>query len=434
MYDYICKKIAGRFTIFKIYKVMKKLLLIVLAVALNACVAPNEEIIPVTLNNGDFSISVDEALQNLQSELQFIEGNETRSSEPRTVKSVWMLKNSCTRSCLGATEELLYIAEFEDGRGSAVLAADRRIEPVLAILDNTVMTEQNFVSSDMDDIGNYMASMIKDYAESQVQSNGFIDIKPVDPMSPDTLYCYKRKPLLKTKWDQGTPYNDLCVSSEGEKVYAGCVAIAAAQFLKFHKYPANISINSQTFDWNLLDQCDYGKTMTLSAKNEVARFVYNIGISVGINYLGNDSGTLTKNITILLKALGYSQANYGNYNSNTIRNFVYGDNKPIIMRGINKNSNAGHAWILDGWHEYKVRSVEFLVDGGSREHIIEYKKIHCNFGWGGDCDGYYSDGLFDTTKKLPSSLVDPSVGDNIYSHVDQGYNFNYGFSMITYVL
>lgn len=67
MYDYICKKIAGRFTIFKIYKVMKKLLLIVLAVALNACVAPNEEIIPVTLNNGDFSISVDEALQNLQS-------------------------------------------------------------------------------------------------------------------------------------------------------------------------------------------------------------------------------------------------------------------------------------------------------------------------------------------------------------------------------
>lgn len=413
---------------------MKKLLLIVLAVALNACVTPNEEIIPVALNNGDFYISVDEALQNLQSELRIIDGDGTRSSEPRAVKSVRLLKNSRTRSCLGATENLLYIAEFEDGRGSAVLAADRRIEPVLAILDNTVMTERNFTSSDMDDIGNYMASMIKDYAESQVQSNAFIDFKPVDPMLPDTLYCYKRKPLLKTKWSQDAPYNNLCVSSEGKKVYAGCVAIAAAQFLKFHKYPANISINSQTFDWNLLDQCDYGKTMTLSAKNEVARFVYNIGISVGINYLGNDSGTLTKNITNLLKALGYSQANYGNYNSNTIRNFVYGDNKPVIIRGINKNSNAGHAWILDGWHEYKVRSVEFLVDGGTRERVIEYKKVHCNFGWGGDCDGYYTEGMFDTTKYLSSDEIDASVGDNIYRHTDNIYNFNYNFHLTTYTL
>lgn len=413
---------------------MKKLLLIILAVALNACVTPNEEFLPSVSDNDVFSISVDEALQNLQSELRLIDGIETRSSDLRVVKSVRSLKNPCTRSCSGATGDLLYIAEFEDGRGSAVLAADKRIEPVLAILDNSVLTERNFMSSDMDDIGDYMASMIKDYAESQVQSNDFIDFNPVDPMLPDTLYCYKCKPLLKTKWHQRAPYNNMCVSSSGKSVAAGCVAIAAAQFLKFHKYPANISINSQTFDWNLLDQCEYGETMTSSAENEVARFVYNIGISVGINYLGNKSGTLTKNITNLLKALGYSQANYGNYNSNTIRNFIYGDSKPVIVRGINKNSDEGHSWILDGWHEYKVRAIEFLIDGGTRERIIEYKKVHCNFGWGGDCDGYYSDGLFDTTKTLPSNLVDSSVGDKISSNSGQEYNFNYGLRVITYVL
>ena len=45
---------------------MKKLLVLVLAVALNACVAPNEESIPV-VSYEDYSISVDEALRNLES-------------------------------------------------------------------------------------------------------------------------------------------------------------------------------------------------------------------------------------------------------------------------------------------------------------------------------------------------------------------------------
>lgn len=412
---------------------MKKIFLIILPVALNACVTSNEELIPV-VSDDDFSVSVDEAMQNLQSELRLIDGDDTRSYESRIVKSVRSLKSSCTRTASGATGDLLYIAEFEDGRGSAVLAADRRVEPVLAILDNTVMTEQNFTSADMDDIENYMASMIKNYAEYQVESGGFSYIKPIDPMLPDTLYHYKRTPLVKTKWNQSSPYNDMCISSTGRKVNAGCVAIAAAQFLKFHEYPANISINSQTFDWNLIDQCEYGKTMSQSARNEVARFVYNIGISVGINYWNNESGAYTGDIVNLLKASGYSQAYYGNYNSNTIRNFVYGDNKPVIIRGVNKDAIDGHAWLLDGWNEYKIRYIEYLVDGGSRERTIEYKKIHCNFGWGGNCDGYYSDGIFDTTTELPSSLVDSSVGDKISSNAGENYNFNYGLKIITYVL
>lgn len=64
---------------------MKKLLVLVLAVALNACVAPNEESIPV-VSYEDYSISVDEALRNLESELRLIDGSETRSNEPSNIK------------------------------------------------------------------------------------------------------------------------------------------------------------------------------------------------------------------------------------------------------------------------------------------------------------------------------------------------------------
>lgn len=414
---------------------MKKLLLIVLAVALNACVTPNEEIIPVALNNGDFSISVDEALQNLQSELRIIDGDGTRSSEPRAVKSVRLLKNSRTRSCSGATENLLYIAEFEDGRGSAVLAADRRIEPVLAILDNTVMTERNFTSSDMDDIGNYMASMIKDYAESQVQSNAFIDFKPVDPMLPDTLYCYKRKPLLKTKWSQRSPYNNMCLSLYGIPVEAGCGPIAIAQLLKFHKYPTEIFINGETFDWSLLDRYDYDGKTSVEAEEEVARFVYNIGIALGIDYTTTQMSDISsEKISCFLKTVGYSTSNIVNYSSSIAKKYIYNNGVPIIIDGINKGSSYGHGWVLDGWNEYKIKAIEFLVDGGTRERVIEYKKVHCNFGWGGDCDGYYTEGMFDTTKYLSSDEIDASVGDNIYRHTDNIYNFNYNFHLTTYTL
>ena len=45
-----------------------------------------------------------------------------------------------------------------------------------------------------------------------------------------------------------------------------------------------------------------------------------------------------------------------------------------------------------------------------REEIC---KAHCNFGWDGLCDGYYSFWLYDTTCYLPSGDVDKSVGDKI---------------------
>ncbi len=45
-----------------------------------------------------------------------------------------------------------------------------------------------------------------------------------------------------------------------------------------------------------------------------------------------------------------------------------------------------------------------------REEIC---KAHCNFGWKGLCDGYYSFWLYDTTCSLPAGDADKSVGDKI---------------------
>lgn len=61
-------------------------------------------------------------------------------------------------------EDLLYIVEFESGAGSAILGADYRLEPVYAVLDNSVLTAEDFNNAiegkNEDDISTFMAGTI----------------------------------------------------------------------------------------------------------------------------------------------------------------------------------------------------------------------------------------------------------------------------------
>ena len=52
------------------------------------------------------------------------------------------------------------------------------------------------------------------------------------------------EPMMKTKWDQGRPYNLLCpdYNSPGQdkdefRTVTGCVATAMAQIMNYHRYP-----------------------------------------------------------------------------------------------------------------------------------------------------------------------------------------------------
>jgi len=44
--------------------------------------------------------------------------------------------------------------------------------------------------------------------------------------------------LLKTKWSQGSPYNDLFPIVDGSRKVTDCVTTAMVQIIAFHKYPA----------------------------------------------------------------------------------------------------------------------------------------------------------------------------------------------------
>ncbi|MBQ6583868.1 MAG: Spi family protease inhibitor, partial [Alistipes sp.] len=143
---------------------MRKIFAIFTALLLLSCSTNHDEVIVRVKQNPTTKITKEQALKNLYGELKIIDAETRAGGEARKVKSIKSLEGAKTRSGNALDNDLLYIVEFEEGQGSAVLAADNRLEPVIAVLDIDVMTAEDFSSDDMDDIGVYMASMIGEYA------------------------------------------------------------------------------------------------------------------------------------------------------------------------------------------------------------------------------------------------------------------------------
>jgi hypothetical protein len=69
--------------------------------------------------------------------------------------------------------------------------------------------------------------------------------------------------------------------------------------------------------------------------------------------------------------------------------------RPVFMGAIS-DWFGGHAWVIDGSLQRKrTLRFEFAEDGdvSTREEYTPVM-LHCNWGWGGKCDGYYTSGVF----------------------------------------
>lgn len=154
------------------------------------------------------------------------------------------------------------------------------------------------------------------------------------------------EPLIGTLWHQNAPYNNLCPN----QYPAGCVAIAMAQIMKYHKFP-------KTYNW---DNMPYN-TGTLDTQ----QLIVDIGKAVDMDY-GKDGSS--SNIDKAIK--GFSSMGYNvvkkDHNSIDVINELYQRRRPVYMRGDRKNfigiSWKGHAWVCEG-----IKSANLTV-----EYFVEY--------------------------------------------------------------
>ncbi|MBQ5922944.1 MAG: C10 family peptidase [Alistipes sp.] len=357
-----------------------------------------------------YAVTPEEAVQMLQS---VIGGETTRSI---SVSDIQTLNKSAfvpsTRS--GADEEAIYIVDIE-GKGSAIMSADKRMEPIYAILDDTKISAEQLVGvttrSATDDESNpedYILGLLNSAIQRDIEEVGLMapemPLVPRDKVWSVTSITARQEPFLKTVWHQKAPYNDnYRVDNLNRKYPAGCGPIALAQILYYNRFPN--SIDGIAIDWDLLEECEKENyPPSDSAEIEVANFVHQIVLNIDdVKYTILDNGSLATGITVsnarnFLRDIGYSNTSVENYSLNSVMNMVV-NNRPVYVRGDDSN-NGGHAWVIDGCNVYRIEHwVRRYLDAQRYydfiEHTSSYYLVHCNFGWGDcSCNGDYTSEIF----------------------------------------
>lgn len=195
-----------------------------------------------------------------------------------------------------------------------------------------------------------------------------------------------KEALLRSEWHQLVPYNAMCPEDSagpGGKTVVGCVALAMAQVLYYHRYPEkgegehtyisnkygtlHADFENTTYQWDEMVNYTY-----FYPNPAVAQLVFHCGISVEMSYGPAASGAFTEDaVAALVDHFRYSEKAAYILRADTNINFIdslkrnLDLNRPLI---ISAGSFGGHSFVCDGYND---------------------NYFHFNFGWGGQFDGYF---------------------------------------------
>ena len=261
--------------------------------------------------------------------------------------------------------------------GYVIIAGDDKVTPVLGYSDKGCF--------DSNDVPPAMQEMLDGYA---------VQIAAIQEGAMPASITGRRAipPLVKAQWNQRQPYNILMPQINGERVLAGCVAIAMAQVMHYWQWPTSIDapipayvtrkneismpeLDATNFSWSMMEN-SYLTSDTSSRKSKaVAKFVLYCAQAVQMDFGTESSGVYTPDITyVLSQYFGYHSGiqaiSRQSYTTQGWEDAIYAElaeNRPVILSG--RKSTGGHAFVCDGY------------DGAGMFHI--------NWGWNGSSNGYF---------------------------------------------
>jgi hypothetical protein len=295
------------------------------------------------------------------------------------------------------------------------------------------------------------------------------------------------KPLANpTKWNQGSGYWEVVNSVLGtEGVYAGCVAVAMAIVMAYHEYPGSCNLTGEfdnpfdssddliefknvTYDWKKMKQSPYISSLINTAKLGINVLLYEAGVNVNMGYgtlNEGGSGALMINITPAMSKMTYdTESGLIPYDIETIITSI-NRQQPVIIGAHSVLvtvtwTETVHHWAdifnLGWWSEEKEYSADVPRGGHAwviDDYIITYNEergyletetitwketlVHCNLGWGGQKNGWYKSGLFDTDRATPIDDIGRSVtninyNEEAYDPGKPGY-FKYDMEIIPFL-
>lgn len=290
------------------------------------------------------------------------------------------------------TLPVFFIYNMADGY--VIVSADNRITPVIAYstegpfdVEQVLPALTDFLDDYATEIGTYLRNTPDLAGQEHPLWRQIVEQHPQMVRNEVVV-----PPLLSTLWDQNSYYNDLCPSDAegpGGHAYAGCVATAMAQVIRYWSFPTQgTGSHSYVSDYDV-ESADFGATTynyslmpdkltsaTPAAQRQaVAQLIYHCGVSVDMNYGNDGSSASTSNAPYALTTyFGYtsnpSYKSKNNYSTTNWVNMIKGqlnNLRPVIYRG--QGDGGGHSFVCDGYDD------------------LNY--FHFNWGWSGSNNGYF---------------------------------------------
>ena len=423
---------------------MKKLFYL-MTIALFASCTNDEEMKILTDCTPEESVSVEkrsfqEALEVAQGAPEIFGGTTTRGElkQVTLANTQYIVGEATTRN--EAPDTLMYVFNYEDNQGFAVVSANKSTEALIAVTEQGTYNEETETNNPglalyMDMAKNYVAR--GGAAGNTIIGGGGGTLPITEQKEETTTSTTEYGPLLEVRWGQHSPYNTYCYTLENSYAPTGCVATVLAQIFSYVEYPTSMTINYNSnnihtlnINWNTLKGhfSSYGNcSCNPTTHTQLAEMFRQIGKEVDMKYYSNKSEAYAADAADYLTRLGFSHTGVINYNSNTAINSLANENIVYIS---GKASQYGrHAWVFDGYKKIVSTTKFYTRPTGQLEWTLirtttatnEY--YHHNWGWDGDNNGYFSNNVYQFNTANPSSL------DNGVSNL-KNYDFNTNVEII----
>ena len=294
---------------------------------------------------------------------------------------------------------LFYLFNFEGG-GFVIVSADKNAEPILAYspTGKFSMDGENPAAKDWVNVyAEEIAYAVKNNTVPTAEMVSKWEEAEKGNFSAKTQKAAVVEPLLTSKWNQNRYYNTLCpdtiqpqsMVSYDDHTPNGCVALAMAQIMYYHRYPVNgVGATAYVCTGYGEQRADYAKAnynydamsdVATGYSNDIAKLCYHAGVSVQMNYKADGSGALTDNA---YKALAARFA----YKSSLRPSSGGSDDigwKNLLKTDLNRGLPIYYSACTGGIGVHACHA--FVCDGYDDKDYF-----HFNWGWGGLGDGFYS--------------------------------------------
>lgn len=279
--------------------------------------------------------------------------------------------------------------------GFVIIAADDNHRPVIGYSDEGLFDVNDMAPA----LADYLEVVRQGVAEAALRSSAPAEVAADWAMLEKTGRLVSRhggredEYLVETKWNQNYPYNYFCPEGEGGPgghCYAGCVATAASQLMRYWNHPLQgqgsytyypedhpeygpltANFGETTYDWDNMP-LQISASSPQEEIEAVALLMYHAGVCVDMNYRPTSSGAVTGRLCERMPQF----FNYTTAMANLYReDYTHEAYMQLVINAIDMDwpmvhRGGGHAYVLDGYNDSDM--------------------VHFNWGWSGSSDGWFN--------------------------------------------